>query len=425
MDTSKNANLWQATNREAFQPAVLDGDLHTELIVVGGGFTGCSAALHAAGAGRDVVLLEAQTVGHGGSGRNVGFVNAGLWLPPDSVERALGEAPGNRLNAALAAAPDLVFSLIEEHAIDCEAVRNGTLHCAHSPSGLKDLQNRHQQLVARNAPVHLLDRSETASRTGSAQFSGALHDARAGTIQPLAYCKGLARAAQSAGARVHEQSPVTRIERRGDVWVAETAGGAVAGKSLLIATNAYQQGIGGVPPSVFVPVHYFQIATAPLSPDLAATILPQQEGAWDTAAIMSSFRKDAAGRLLIGGMGSLDHATGRFHKGWARRKLVNLFPDLLDQPLEHAWCGRIAMTADHIPKIVRFGPDALSVFGYSGRGIGPGTLFGARAAAALCGEGEGSLPVDPVSSYSEALTSFKAAFFEVGAGLYHASRGWL
>ena len=341
------------------------------------------------------------------------------------LKPALGASAGDRLNADLAAAPDLVFSLIETHAIECEAVRNGTLHCAHSKTGLADLKSRYEQLAAREAPVRLLDRSETTTRTGTNDFCGALHDARAGTIQPLAYCTGLARAAQEAGAKIHTNSPVLRVGRRGGDWVAETKGGTVTGKALLVATNAYQAGLSGVPASNHVPVFYFQMATAPLSPNLAGTILPGLEGAWDTALIMSSFRKDASGRLIIGGMGSLDHVTGRIHRGWARRKLEQCFPALRDQPLEYAWCGRIAMTSDHIPKIARLGPSGLSIFGYSGRGIAPGTLFGARAAAFLCGSATDCLPIEATDRYREALTELKSTYFELGAGAYHATRGWV
>ncbi len=425
MDRSKNGNLWQATNTETVRADPIDRNLETELIIVGGGFTGCSAALHAAKAGKDVVLLEARDIGYGGSGRNVGLVNAGLWLPPEAVEGALGASAGGRLNADLAAAPDLVFSLIETHGIECEVVRNGTLHCAHSEAGLADLKSRYEQLAARDAPVRLLDRSETVARTGTGDFCGALHDARAGTIQPLAYCTGLARAAKEAGASIHINNPVVRIGRRGSDWVVETRGGTVTGKALLVATNAYQAGLTGVPASSHVPVFYFQMATAPLSPNLAGTILPGLEGAWDTALIMSSFRKDASGRLIVGGMGSLDHVTGGIHRGWARRNMERRFPALRDQPLEHAWCGRIAMTSDHIPKIVRLGPNGLSIFGYSGRGIAPGTLFGARAAALLCDGEEDSLPVEATAPYSEALTGLKSAYFEFGASAYHAIRGWV
>ncbi len=422
MEPSKNGNLWQATNRERVAATVLGQDLETELIVVGGGFTGCSAALQAAKARRPVVLLEARTIGFGGSGRNVGFVNAGLWLPPDTVESALGVAQGGRLNAALASAPDLVFSLIKEHAIDCEAVRNGTLHLAHDASGSRDLEMRYRQLSRRGAPVTLLDRAETERRSGTSLYKKALHDARAGTIHPLAYCTGLARAAIEAGAQLFQDSPVTHIERRNGTWVASTPHGSVSGKALLVATNAYQSPLQGAPHPAYTPVHYFQLATRPLSPNLEASVLPRLEGCWDTARIMTSFRKDGAGRLLIGGMGSLEHATAGLHRGWAKRKLGGLFPALSDQPLEHAWCGRIAMTADHIPKIVRFGPDALSIYGYSGRGIAPGTLFGAKAAVALTGSGDAVLPVDPVNRYDERFTAVKGVLFELAAGLYHVGR---
>ncbi|MDG1402117.1 MAG: FAD-binding oxidoreductase, partial [Candidatus Binatia bacterium] len=136
---------------------MLDQSLEAELLVVGAGFTGCSAALEAAQSGASVVLLEANTIGYGGSGRNVGLVNAGLWVPPDEITRKLGPERGHRLIDALSAAPDLVFQLIDQNDIDCEATRNGTLHLAHAPSGLKDLQNRFQKGLRIGAPLGLLN----------------------------------------------------------------------------------------------------------------------------------------------------------------------------------------------------------------------------------------------------------------------------
>lgn len=419
MDTSKNDNLWQATNREVFESGLLEDDTRADLVIIGGGFTGCSAALHAAKAGFDVTLLEAETIGFGGSGRNVGLVNAGLWMPPSEVEQAMGTAAGERLNAALASAPDLVFSLIREYNIDCEAVRNGTLHCAHSKAGLRDLSGRHEQLSSRGASVILLDRDEAAARTGSNLFYGALHDARAGTIQPLAYCRGMARAAWQAGARLHTGSPVAKIGRIGDSWIVETPSARVTGKALLIATNAYQLPSAGVPASAYIPVHYFQMATGPLEPGLAASILPGREGCWDTATIMSSFRMDGAGRLIIGGMGSLGHHLSAVHSHWARGKLARLFPALAGQPIEHAWCGRIAMTSDHLPKMIRFGPSGISVYGFSGRGIGPGTLFGTRAAKALIEGSEDDLSITTEDMQQESFQKSKAFGYELGAVLSH------
>lgn len=420
MDTSKIGNLWQATSREIHARGPLARTESADLIVIGGGFTGCSAALHAAEAGFEVVLLEAETIGFGGSGRNVGLVNAGLWMPPDDVEAALGSTAGKKLNAALAGAPDLVFSLINAHGLDCEAVRNGTLHCAHSRAGLRDLSDRHAQLSGRGAPVTLLDRDQTAERTGTAGFHGALHDARAGTIQPLAYCRGLAAAAERAGARIYEKSPAAQIGRKRDQWVVETSSVSVTGKSLLLATNAYRSVADGAPAPSFIPVSYFQMATGPLPHDLAGSVLPGGEGCWDTATVMSSFRRDGAGRLVIGAIGSLDHGLSAVHRHWARRKLARLYPALSDQTIDYAWCGRIAMTSDHLPKIIRFGPSALSVYGFSGRGIGPGTLFGACTAKALTAENEDELPVRPVEAHAERFTRLRAVGYELGAVLHHS-----
>ena len=165
-------NLWQASANNDFTSPPLEGAIHTDVAIIGGGYGGLSAALELAENGVDVHLLEAQSIGFGGSGRNVGLVNAGLWTPPDEVEARLGKAAGQRLNEAFARAPELVFELIQKHHIDCNPVRHGTLHCATNKSGLKDLNRRFLQQQERQAPVTLLNASDTAQRTGSRQFLG-------------------------------------------------------------------------------------------------------------------------------------------------------------------------------------------------------------------------------------------------------------
>ncbi len=135
---------------------------------------------------------------------------------------------------------------------------------------------------------------------------------------------------------------------------------------------------------------------------------------------MSSVRRDRAGRLIIGGIGNGTGPGSRVHAAWARRKLAALYPALKDIPLTHGWSGRIAMTGDHIPKIVAFGPDAYAIFGYSGRGIGPGTVFGTEAARALLTGSEDPLPLAPVHQHRETAPAVQAAYFETGACLIHA-----
>lgn len=414
-------NLWTHSNSETVETTPLAADTVADLVVIGAGFTGCAAALEAARSGKRVVVLEAETIAHGGSGRNVGLVNAGLWLKPDEVVAQMGEAAGTRLIDVLGKGPATVFKLVQDFGIDCEATQAGTLHLAHSPAGFADLEDRFRQGNRFGAPLQLLDREETIRRTGSQAFHGALLDPRAGTVQPRAYCTGLARAAISLGAAIHEQSPVTLVRHVNGNWQVTAHGHTVTAPALLVATNAYHQMARGAYAPQYVTVNYSQFATVPMTEAQREKVLPGGEGCWDTALVMSSVRIDKAGRLIVGGMGQSDGAGAAIHASWARRKLARLYPDLADLPFEHAWTGRIAMTADHIPKAVEFGPSAYAVFGYSGRGICPGTVIGTAAAQALTGQGTDAMPMPVVKGYSERYTGPKSAWYEFGATLTHAT----
>ncbi|MBW8637045.1 FAD-binding oxidoreductase [Hoeflea sp. WL0058] len=415
-----NSIAWSFSAGEPLDTDRLDGDTSTDLVIIGGGFTGCSAALHAAEAGLGVCLLEAETIGCGGSGRNVGLVNAGLWTPPEDVEQLLGAQEGRKLNEYLSGGPELVFELIRKHSIECSAIRTGTLHCAHSGGGMRDLERRYNQLRRYNVPVDILDASQTAARTGSNAFEGALFDPRAGTINPLAYCRGLARAAIKASAKFCEKTPATAIKRKNERWLVVTPTGSVSARCLMIATNAYTIATDGMPSMGHTRVDYCQFATAPLSDHARASILPGREGCWDTAPVMSSFRLDREGRLVIGGIGSLDHPAASIHARWAKRKLASLFPQLAEERLVHGWSGRIAMTRDHLPKILELGNSGYAVFGYSGRGIAPGSVFGKAVAQAIAADTQSELPLRSVESYSENFQRFRQMWFEGGALAIHA-----
>lgn len=420
MTSEDAAILWRNSSVEQVDAPPLASDLSVDLLVIGGGFTGCAAALEAARLGAAVCVLEAEIIAHGGSGRNVGLVNAGLWLAPNDVIDQMGEKPGRRLIKMLGDGPERVFSIIEREGIQCEAIRNGTLHLAHSKAAVTELQERHRQGTQDGVPLKLLDATETARRTGTEAYFGSLWDARAGTIQPLAYCRGLARAAAASGAVLHGNSAVTSLTYRGGHWVAQANGHTLRAKSVLFATNAYQSQLDGPFAPQFTPVSYCQFATQPLAEEHRKTILPEGEGCWDTALVMSSFRTDQEGRLIVGGVGNTDGLGSAIHHAWARRKLASLFPRLRGLDFGYAWRGRIAMTKDHIPKIVAFGPNAYACFGYSGRGIAPGTVFGASAATSLLEGTRDTLPIEPIEAYTERFTTARAAYYETGAVLTHA-----
>ncbi|OCX66188.1 oxidoreductase [Thioclava sp. SK-1] len=413
-------NLWRHCDHVDEHAAPLDMDMDVDLAVIGGGFTGCAAALEAARMGAKVAVIEAHTVGHGGSGRNVGLVNAGVWLLPETVQKQLGPIAAKRLLSAFSTGPEQVFDLIAREEISCEVSRTGTVHLAHAPAAVVELHDRQRQSAQTGRQLEILSAAQTRQITGSQLFHSGLYDPGAGTIQPLAYVRGLARAAQRRGAYIFQHSPVTRFKSGRDGWRLTVRGHQLRADKLLIATNAYHEGFDDPQPPKFVPISYSQFATAPLSADLLQTVLPTLAGCWDTALVMSSFRLDQAGRLILGAIGNLHGACGRIHHDWARRKLAQIFPQLAGQRFQHNWRGTIAMTRDHLPKILSIGHNAYRVFGYSGRGICPGTLFGTALAEALLIDSTAPLPLLPTRSHTEPYARLRGRYYETGATAIHA-----
>ncbi len=403
MMRSQVISLWDMTANETDVLAPMDGDVEADLAIIGGGFTGLSTALHAAQRGLDCHIVEARRVGYGGSGRNVGLVNAGLWLPPQDVRARLGDARGSALVRALGDAPDYVMSLVERYRIRCEATRSGTIHAAHSPRGYEDLARRAEEWHRLGAPVDLLSRTEASARIGSDAFHGGLLDHRAGTINPMGYARGLARAALDAGARISVGVTARRLRRDDGRWIVETDRGRVSAAAIVLGTNAYTDDLWPGLKRTFTVIHFFQVATAPLG-DRADFILPGGEGLWDTGTIMLSLRRDAFGRLVIGSMGSVMGGRNGLSRRWAARRIRRLFPGLGAVEIETAWHGSIAMTPDHLPRIYRLADGLYTPIGYNGRGITPGTIFGKAMAELLSGGREDDLPL-PVSEPRRAASA--------------------
>lgn len=396
-------SLWDASAVETEYQAPFPGESTADIAIVGGGFTGLSTALHGAELGLDCHVLESEHIGHGGSGRNAGLVNAGLWLPPQDVRKKLGDAKGGALVNVLGEAPEYVLSLIEKHQIRCEATRTGTIHAAHSPKGFEDLRGRHAEWRRLEAPVDLLSAEEAAEKIGTKAFYGGLLDHRAGTINPMGYVRGLARAAAAAGARISTGVRAIKIAPDGDGWRVETDQGVMRAKRVVLGTNAYSDDLWPDLKRVFTPIHYFQLATEPMG-DEAAHILPGRQGLWDTGPIMFSIRRDGFGRIIIGSMGTVVGGIEGLSKRWASKRLSKLFPELGTVTFETAWHGRIAMTPDHLPRILRLADGVYTPIGYNGRGITPGTMFGRAMAMLLAGGKEDDLPL-PVSNKVEPVKS--------------------
>ncbi len=416
----RSHGLWEKTAPQPPVTPCLQDNVNADIVIVGGGFTGQSAALHLAERGVDVVLLEAREIGFGGAGRNVGLINGGMWVMPKELPGVLGEAYGERLLDLLGNAPLLVRELVEKHDIACEIEKNGTLHCAVGDKGLAEIRERCDQWAARGAPVRVLDADETARRTGSNAYAGALFDTRAGTIQPLAYVRGLAAAAQKAGGRLHTGSPVVSTERDGSQWRVKTPQGSVTASWIVVATEAYSTGPWQIVRSEQVYLPYFNFATRPLGDNLRKSILPGREGCWDTKEILSSFRMDKAGRLVFGSVGALRGPGAAIHRAWAKRSLKRLFPQLGETEFECEWYGQIGMTDNAVPRFHKFADNVVGFSGYNGRGIAPGTAFGKVIAQHILGDiAEAELPLPVTEPKTQAFRAVKEAYYEAGAQIAH------
>ncbi|MBV8405824.1 MAG: FAD-binding oxidoreductase [Gammaproteobacteria bacterium] len=398
MPVLKLQSLWSVTAPPGPVCEPLSGTQRTQAVVIGAGYTGLSAALHLAEAGREVVVLEAAEIGERASGLNGGQVIPGVKPDPDVLERLLGPYAGGRLVATTGAGPDLVFELIARLGIECEAKRAGWIQPATSEAALVQLARRVEQWLRRGAAVSLLSRSEVLQLTGSALYRGGLLDRRGGTVQPLAYVRGLAQAVLRTGARIHTRTPALRLGRRNGSWSVETPQGSVSAPVVIIATNAYTDGISEELRRTLVAVPSFQVATAPVPVELRSTILPEGQAASDTWHLLRYFRLDASGRLILGSRGTFSQSPHLRDVQYHYQAVHELFPQLKGIPFEYHWGGLVAMTQDQLPHLHELGPGLLAGLGYNGRGVAMATVMGRVLARRALGAqvAELGFPVSPV-----------------------------
>ncbi|MCX7644105.1 MAG: FAD-binding oxidoreductase [Rhodobacteraceae bacterium] len=390
---------WYAATVELPAPLPpLRGETRADVCVVGGGYTGLSAALHLAGRGYDVALLEAQRVGFGASGRNGGQVGSGQRLEVDELERRFGREMARRLWDFGEEAKALVRQLIDHHGIPA----NWTPGVAHAMWHDREVRHAHAlaEKLARDygyGRVEPLDRAGMRALVDSPVYRGGAVDWGAAHIHPLAYALGLASAARKAGVRIYEGSEVHHVAEGPEV-VARTGQGAVHARHLVLAGNGYLGGLNRHVAARVMPINNFIVATEPLGPR-AGTLIRKGVAVADSKFVVNYFRLSPDGRLLFGGGESYGY---RFPDiaATVRRPMARVFPDLADVRIDYAWGGTLAITRTRLPCFARPAPNILSASGYSGHGVALATLAGKILAEAIAGQTErfdvmASLPTPP------------------------------
>ncbi len=391
-------SLYADTARERAATPPLAGDLRVGTVVIGGGFTGLSTALHLAQRGGDVAVLETGEPGWGASGRNGGQVNAGLKSEPDAIERDFGAALGARMVAFSGGAPQRVFDLIREHQIQCEADQSGTIRAAYSKAAARFLSGATEALQRRGAPVELLDAEHMARLTGTTRYVAGALDRRGGSVNPLGYARGLADAAIRAGAVIHGQTAATALTKQGDAWRVETAQGAVTADWVVIATNGYTGDLWPDLKQSIVPVFSGIVASEPLPEEVARRILPGRSVLYEHETITTYYRVDRSNRLLMGGRSRLKPLDTPRDFGDLVAYAARLWP-FIDKPRwSHGWNGQLAITTDHYPHLHEPARNVIACLGYNGRGIAMGTAMGAEIARRITGTpaAELDMPVSPI-----------------------------
>jgi gamma-glutamylputrescine oxidase len=377
-------SYYAAVNPEAPPRPRLEGEARADVVIVGGGLTGLSAALHLAEAGASAVVLEQARIGWGASGRNGGQVHSGQRRGQDELEQAVGRDDARKLWDMAEEAKALLRGLISRHAIDC-AHEEGVIHADHKPGFVAETDAYAEKLARDYGYPHIepLSRERLRELVKSDGYFGGAIDHGAGHLDPLALTFGLARAAEAAGAWIFEGSGVRRIAH-GSRPALETEAGRVSADTILICTDGLLEGVDGTVESHVMPIANHIAVTAPLGERLQ-DVLTSRAAVSDSRFVVRYFRPTPDGRLLFGGGETYSTKLPADVAPIVRRHMLEVFPQLKDAAIEHAWGGVLGVTPTRQPFVRAVRPNVLAAAGYSGQGVLLAPMFGRILAEAVRG----------------------------------------
>ncbi|MET3662685.1 NAD(P)/FAD-dependent oxidoreductase [Aquamicrobium ahrensii] len=384
---SPGRSWYEDTAGERPEHPRLDGDRSCDVVIVGGGFTGLSAAMHLAKAGTNVVLIESHRLGDGASGRNGGQLNTGQRAWPEEMEAEYGFTRAKALFDVAEEAKAHLLSFAETNGVDIEYMP-GQLSVAHKKRYVDNYKAHAEIMADRFGYPHIsfMDAKETSERIGSQRFFGGVRDTGTGHIHPLRLVIGTARVAVAAGADLYENTPATGIIATGGKVRVTTPYGTVTADKCLIATNAYGGKLEPVSAAHIMPIGSFIGATVPLGP--GSPVIPGGESVDDSRFVVRYFRKSKDGRLLFGGREIYAVAEpGDIHIH-IRKQIAEIYPDLKDIEITHGWGGYVGITMPRQPFVREVMPNVISAGGYSGHGVMLSNFVGKLYADTVAGSRE-------------------------------------
>lgn len=383
-------SLWEATAQPARDYPVLSGEQKADVVIIGSGYTGLSAAHHIAKSGLSPVVLEANRPGWGASGRNGGVITAKFRLSFREIDASHGRAMARRMYEIAHESTDIVEELVSEFGIaSANLTRTGQVKAAHNETTLKAAIDEANWMTREmgSAEVRILDKNGVRDETGSDVFVGGVLNPGSGGIHPLNYLRGLADGVARRGVPIFQESPVVKLRREKDGVVVETPRGAVRARQAIIATNSYSDLTGATAhmQRTLIPFRSALIATEKLPRNLAGKLMPTGRTYTETKRMMRWFRM-VDNRVIFGGRGAFGKQDSRAAFDALRNAMVGIFPDLAEVPLEYKWSGLVAMTLDSVPHIGRIDDRTLVSMGYNGAGVAMSSLMGRYLAAFVRGE---------------------------------------
>ncbi len=384
---SPGRSWYEDTVDERPSYARLDGDKSCDVAIIGGGFTGLSAAAHLAASGTNVVLIEAHRFGDGASGRNGGQMNTGQRAWPEEMEAEYGFTRARALFDLAEEAKAHLLDFAKAHHIDIDYAP-GQMSVAHKKRYV-DNYRAHAEIMANRfgyPHISFMGADETAERLGSRRFFGGVRDTGTGHIHPLKLLIGTARVAAEAGAHLYENTPATGIASNGGKVSITTDRGTITAEKCLIATNAHGGNLEPESAAHIMPIGSFIGATVPLGDD--SPVLPGGESVDDSRFVVRYFRKSKDGRLLFGGReiyAVTDPGDIHIH---IRKQIAEIYPALKDVEITHGWGGYVGITMPRQPFVREVMPNVISAGGYSGHGVMLSNFVGKLYAETVTGNRE-------------------------------------